>query len=233
MLANQQVLTEQIAYYRARAGEYDQWFLRQGRYDRGSEINQRWHDQVQIVREALDLFRPTGDVLELACGTGLWTQQLAKHADHLTAVDASSECLDICRSRLVHPNLDYVEADLFNWSVPRRFDSVFFAFWLSHVPHEQFDSFWRLVRAALKPGGRVFFVDSLPHTESRAKDHAPADPAGTVQTRRLNDGREFRVVKIFYEPARLDERLREMGFTPVIQRTEEFFIYGSARETII
>jgi hypothetical protein len=32
--AHDDLLQEELAYYRARAGEYDEWFLRQGRYDR-------------------------------------------------------------------------------------------------------------------------------------------------------------------------------------------------------
>src|SRR5579884_3468249 len=87
------LLQQQIAYYRARAGEYDEWFLRQGRYDRGPGLNARWFAEVDEVRRALDAFAPAGSVLELAAGTGLWTEQLARHAARLTAVDSSPEAL--------------------------------------------------------------------------------------------------------------------------------------------
>jgi len=72
----QRRIEEQIEYYRARSGEYDEWFLRQGRYDRGPALNEAWFREVRAVRAALDTFRPTGNLLELACGTGLWTEQL-------------------------------------------------------------------------------------------------------------------------------------------------------------
>lgn len=75
-MTDEDILAEQIAYYRARAGEYDQWFRRQGRYDRGAELNARWHAEAGQVRQALDRFAPAGRVLELACGTGLWTARL-------------------------------------------------------------------------------------------------------------------------------------------------------------
>ena len=64
------LLQDQIVYYQARAAEYDQWFLRQGRYDRGAELNQQWFQEVAQVRQALDQFKPHGRILELACGTG-------------------------------------------------------------------------------------------------------------------------------------------------------------------
>jgi hypothetical protein len=59
------LLREQIAYYQARAGEYDEWFFRRGRYDRGPELNGRWFNEVDILRRALGSFKPAGDILEL------------------------------------------------------------------------------------------------------------------------------------------------------------------------
>ena len=64
---------EQLTYYRARAAEYDEWFLRRGRYDRGDEHRRLWFDEVAAVEAALIDAHPAGDILELACGTGLWT----------------------------------------------------------------------------------------------------------------------------------------------------------------
>src|SRR5437588_5303628 len=91
---------EQIAYYRARAREYDSWWRREGRYDRGPEANARWFEEVHEVETALERFRPMGDVLELACGTGLWTRHLVRYAAHLTAVDAAEEVLAMNRARV-------------------------------------------------------------------------------------------------------------------------------------
>src|SRR4029453_6237104 len=87
------MLSEQVAYYRARAGEYDDWFLRRDRYDRGPELNRLWFDEVEQVRQALHAFKPAGDVLELASGTGLWTEQLLRYGEvgAITAVDAAAE----------------------------------------------------------------------------------------------------------------------------------------------
>src|SRR6188508_1532178 len=102
------LLAEQIAYYRARAAEYDEWFLRQGRYDHGPALNQQWFDEAQEVRLALEQFRPAGRVLELACGTGLWTQHLVRFADSVTAVDSAPEMLALNRERLGEGRVQYV-----------------------------------------------------------------------------------------------------------------------------
>ena len=73
-------LREQLDYYGARASEYDQWWLRQGRYDRGAELNARWFAEAAEVELALKVFQPVGHILELACGTGIWTEKLLPSA---------------------------------------------------------------------------------------------------------------------------------------------------------
>ncbi len=69
------LLAEQARYYRERAGEYDDWWFRRGRYDRGADANARWFADAAEVEDALERFQPSGQVLELACGTGLWTRR--------------------------------------------------------------------------------------------------------------------------------------------------------------
>lgn len=221
------LLREQREYYRARANEYDEWFLRQGGYDRGPEMNARWFAEVDTVASALDDFRPTGEVLELACGTGLWTSRLVSRAAHLTAVDAAPEVLALNRNRLGSAPVTYVQADLFAWEPPvNQFDVVFFGFWLSHVPPDRFDSFWELLRRALRPTGRFFFIDSRDEPCSTALDQQPADRTANVTARTLNDGRKFEIYKIFYEPDELKARLAHIGWSAEIRQTSTYFIYG-------
>jgi demethylmenaquinone methyltransferase/2-methoxy-6-polyprenyl-1,4-benzoquinol methylase len=225
------LLEGQLAYYRARAGEYDEWFLRTGRYDRGPEWNRRWFSELEQVRRELEEFGPAGEVLELACGTGLWTVELARHAAGITAVDASPEVLGINRSRLREARPEtpvrYVLADLFDWSPEENaYDAVFFGFWLSHVPPERFAAFWELIRSALRPGGRVFFVDSLGPEAPEEKRRQGWTPQDHTMLRQLNDGREFRIVKVFYDPTDLEARLAGMGWRFSVRTTENSLLYG-------
>src|SRR5687768_17469150 len=119
-------LREQLEYYRARAAEYDQWWLRQGRYDRGPDTNAQWFAEAAMVSSALKEFRPAGRILELACGTGLWTEQLLPDASHVTVVDGSPEMLGITAHRLRSPLVTTIEADIFQWQPTGQFDVVFF-----------------------------------------------------------------------------------------------------------
>ena len=221
-----QLLTEQVSYYRARAPEYDEWFLREGRYDRGPEHRAAWFGELAIVETALRESVRESEVLELACGTGLWTQHLAEDNTRVVAVDTSPEAIAINRGRIQANNVEYRIADIFSWVPTRTFDAVFFGFWLSHVPPGQFDPFWAMVRTALKPGGSAFFVDSLLDQSSTARDHEWLDDSGVVR-RRLNDGREFRIVKVFHDPVALERRLLEAGWRGWVRSTGRFFLYGS------
>lgn len=188
-------LAEQREYYRHRAPEYDQWWQRQGQYSLDPQATRDWFADIDEVTAALDAFAPAGDVLEYAAGTGWWTQRLTRHARHVTAVDASTETLALNRQRTAATgNVTYLQADIFSWAPPpAAFDTVFFAYWLSHVPEDRLAGFWRTVASALRPGGRVFLIDSYRH----------ARLAGDRQQRRLNDGRTFEIVKRYWQPDEL------------------------------
>jgi len=223
------ILHQQIEYYRARAGEYDQWWFRTGRYDRGPEFNGQWHGEVAAVEGALDAWlavRRPQNVLELACGTGLFTRRLAPRVPRVTAVDASPEVIAINRSRVTADNVEYVEADLFSWRPVQRYDAVFFSFWLSHVPDERFATFWKTVAGALAPGAAAYLIDSAFDPTSTAKDHVLTRRDEGVVTRKLNDGREFRIVKLFYRPEELAAKLSTLGWCAEIQHTKHYFIHG-------
>jgi len=227
------ILRDQIDYYRARAGEYDEWWFRTGRYDRGVQLNARWQAEAESVEAALDAWlaaRAPATLLELACGTGLFTRHLARRVARITAVDASPEVLALNRERIADAgHIEYVEADLFSWRSGERYDVVFFSFWLSHVPAARFAAFWDGVAAALKPGGAAYLIDSAFDPSSMAKDHAvPRSETGIV-ARKLNDGREFHIVKHFWEPQALETRLGELGWSAAIAQTPNYFIHGSAR----
>lgn len=138
------LLAEQLGYYRARAGEYDRWFRREGRYDRGADARAAWFAEIGEVRAALGELPIDGcDVAELAAGTGIWTEALAARAAHVTAVDASPEMIAENRRKLGPRagRVTYVAAGLFQWHPGRTWDAVVFCFWISHVPQARLDGF--------------------------------------------------------------------------------------------
>jgi len=219
-------LNDMKDYYRARANEYDEWFYRRGRYDRGPEGNARWFAEADEVFAALDALGMEGDILELAAGTGIWTEHLVRTARSITVVDASPEMMAINRARVASERVSYLQADLFTWQPVRTYDAVCFCFWISHVPTERLDAFLNTVAAALREGGEVFFVDGRRELTSTAIDHQLPETDTQLMTRRLNDGREFKIVKNFYEPAMLATRSAAVGLNITVRETQTYFIYG-------
>jgi demethylmenaquinone methyltransferase/2-methoxy-6-polyprenyl-1,4-benzoquinol methylase len=115
------------------------------------------------------------------------------------------------------------------WEEPdRQVDSVFTGFWLSHVRRDRLPQFLAIAKRWLKPGGLFAFIDSRPDPESGARDHPQVDE-DEVALRRLADGREFHIPKVFYEPETLEAALRGAGFGEVeVRTTERFFLMGRA-----
>ena len=223
------ILDEQMAYYRARAAEYDEWFYRRGRYDRSPETNARWFVELEEVFAAIDALSLSGDLLELAPGTGIWTERLLGTTTTITAVDASPEMVELNRARVASERVTYILADLFTWQPDRTYDAVFFGFWISHIPTERLDAFLRMAASALRPGGKVFFVDGRREPTSTASDHRLPEVGAQVMTRRLNDGREFQIFKNFYDPEALAARCRAAGFDIEVRETATYFLYGTGR----
>lgn len=225
------LLKDQLAYYEARAAEYDQWFLRQGRYDRGAQLNRLWFDEVAQVQAALGNAYAGGDVLELACGTGLWTRQLVESARSITVIDGSSEMLAMHQRRIESPKIHRVQSDLFAWTPTSLYDFVFFGFWVSHVPSDRLIRFLSAVRQALRPEGRVFLVDSKYAETSTARDHHLAERDLGVQQRRLNDGRTYQIVKIFWRPEELIQHMNAAGLEVEVHVTDNYFIHACGSRT--
>ncbi len=221
------VLAEMAEYYRVRAAEYDEWWERTGRYDHGAADNARWFAEAQTAYNALDALAVRGDVLELAPGTGIWTRRIVGDASSVTAVDASDEMIALNRATVADRRVRYITADLFAWRPDRRYDAVVFGFWISHVPSDRLDGFLQTVADALVPGGKVFFVDGRREPKTTATDHALPDIGEQVMTRKLNDGRSYRIIKNFYDPAALVARCATHGLDVVVRETPTYFLYGS------
>lgn len=219
---------EMHAYYAARAPEYDDWYLRRGRYSRGPARDLAWHAELDAATTWLDGQPLSGALVELAAGTGWWSPLLADKGD-LSLYDTSPETLDRARERLVAHGLRAHLHVRDAWAEPdREVDGVFCGFWLSHVRDERLGDFLALVARWLLPGGRFAFIDSLPDPESGAVDQDPVAVDG-ISRRRLADGREFRVVKVHRTADALADALRRAGFVdPAVTATTRFFVMGTA-----
>ena len=102
-----------------------------------------------------------------------------------------------------------------------------FGFFLSHVPPDRAGAFWDRLRSWLAPGGRVWFCDDVAGPDRPySGDTVAGVPIANVRT--LEVGRSFEIVKVFWHPADLMSRLRELGWRSSVRATGEFFLVGEA-----
>jgi ubiquinone/menaquinone biosynthesis C-methylase UbiE len=219
---------EMVAYYEARAGEYDDWYLRRGRFARGPIHDAAWNAELDMAGRWLDDLPISGEIVELAAGTGWWSPLLASKGE-LWLYDAAEAPLERARERLLAHGLRAHIHLRDAWAEPdREVDAVVLGFWLSHVERARTHEFLALARRWLKPGGTIAIIDSLPDPQSGAADHSPV--TGDLATRRLDDGREFTIVKVYRDAAELDGALSAAGFRNVRTTTSgRFFVLGTAQ----
>ena len=96
-------------------------------------------------------------VLELGCGTGYFTQELARSGADVTAIDVSPELLEIARSNCSAPNVRY---QIENASALSYSDAVFDSVVGSSVLHHlEIKEALRDIYRVLKPGGTIYFTE--------------------------------------------------------------------------
>jgi ubiquinone/menaquinone biosynthesis C-methylase UbiE len=212
----QRKLSPMQTYYAARAGEYDAVYEKPERQADLRRIEQ-WLPSVLHGQR----------ILEIACGTGYWTQFLAPVASFIVAIDSAQETLQIARQRVPAGNVSFAVGDAY---APKRedgpFSAAFAGFWLSHVPRERQAEFLTSLNAALEPGARVVFLDNRFVEGSSSAVSEPDEHGNTYQTRTLGDGSTHRVIKNFPSEAQLHELTDGgVGHSPRYSRWPYFWAF--------
>ncbi|TWJ22631.1 hypothetical protein [Micromonospora endolithica] len=88
---------------------------------------------------------------------------------------------------------------------------MFFAFWLSHVPPTRLPDFWNTVATALAPGGKAVFIDDGPAVAD--SEEVLANQPTPAVLRRLDDGSQYRIVKVFRDAQTLTDVLTALGWS--------------------
>jgi ubiquinone/menaquinone biosynthesis C-methylase UbiE len=194
------VNTDLIDYYRERATEYEKIYTkpeRQADLQEASRILQR------IFQEK--------NVFEIACGTGFWTERLAKTASSIVATDINISVLEIAKSKVyAPPTVTFEQADLFQLPIPaQRYKNLFGGFIWSHIPIQEIDIFLETLCRQIEPGGTIVFMDNN-YVEGSNLPITYSDELGnTYQTRQLENGTMYEVLKNFPDHAFITRRLQK------------------------
>jgi demethylmenaquinone methyltransferase/2-methoxy-6-polyprenyl-1,4-benzoquinol methylase len=166
-------------------------------------------------------------MLEVACGTGYWTQVMAESADGVLACDIAEEVLTLARARLQHGAVRFLKGDAFDLtSIAGLFDAAFAGFWWSHVPVDRLQSFLAQLHGRLQPGARVLFLDNR-YVEGNSTPIARRDPDGnTYQHRFLSNGASYEVLKNFPTHGEVERHLVMAGAKAIEIVELEYYWYA-------
>jgi demethylmenaquinone methyltransferase/2-methoxy-6-polyprenyl-1,4-benzoquinol methylase len=203
------------SYYAARAAEYDRIYLKPER---------------QTDLRAIERWLPPkfagARVIEVACGTGYWTQFIAPLAARVLALDAALETIGIAQTRVPEGKVEFVVGDAY--ALPQhvgQFNAAFAGFWISHVPKTRQREFLLGLAARLEPGARVVFLDNR-YVEGNSSPVTASDAEGnTFQTRQLDDGSTYQVLKNFPSEAQLLDIVAGLGERPVFTTWQYYWAF--------
>ncbi len=165
-------------------------------------------------------------VLEVACGTGFWSQFIAHTAARLVASDADPAPLDRARQRGLVEAIEWTCADAYN--LPNslgKFDAAFAGLWFSHVPIERRSEFLSGLHRLLTPGARVILLDNS-MIQCVEYPIAETDAFGnTYQHRQLKDGSIHRVLKNFPREAELHALITGFAREASYRELDNFWLF--------
>jgi 2-polyprenyl-3-methyl-5-hydroxy-6-metoxy-1,4-benzoquinol methylase len=178
---------EIIRYYKERANEYE-------------EIYQKAERQ-RDLSSASDILKEVffgKDVIEIACGTGYWTERIAVTAASVHAIDINQSMIDVARTKSYkNPNVSFEVIDLFAFQPTQKYDALFGGFIWSHIQVEQLDNFIETCTKMVKKGGCITFMDNN-YVPGSSSSIARRDTGGnTYQTRILKNGEQYEILKNF------------------------------------
>lgn len=176
-----------VAYYKERAREYENIYLKRERQDdlRGATL---------ILQELFE----DKTIIEIACGTGYWTEKIAQRAKHIFASDINEAVLEVARQKgIPAEKVSFSVGDIYSLAPGSECDGLFGGFIWSHISLQRLDAFIDTVNKAVGPGGRIVFMDNNYVAGSSTPIGRTDEDGNTFQTRQLSDGSQHEVLKNF------------------------------------
>jgi len=194
-------------YYADRAAEYDLIYQKP----------ERQADLRKMEKMVGDKFKGL-DVLEIACGTGYWTQFISKRARSILAIDNNVEMMNIAVNRGYGKcKVLFKEADAYSLQgVSGNFNAGFCGFWYSHVPITRIAGFLKLFHSHLLSGSKVIMIDNLFVPGSSTPISRQDGDGNTYQKRKLDNGTEYEIMKNFPGLKNLEDDLSDFTAKPEI-----------------
>lgn len=186
----------QTEYYNRRASEYEQIYYRDNP-PRRKEIDDEAKHLKELAQNRL--------ILDIACGTGYWTQIMSLTAKEIIATDLSDEMINMAKLKEYHCPISFLQADLN--ALPfktKKFELITLGFWFSHHPRQKYEQLFNNLIPLLSPGGQIWMIDNNPPAEGPKMESCGVDEFGNNYKRRyLDNGEEYVILKNYFELSEL------------------------------
>lgn len=202
-------------YYAKRAAVYEQVY---DKPERQHELEWLRHRVPEILRGRT--------VLEVACGTGYWTQFIAREAAKVYACDINDAVLEIAREKPIPPSrASFFKADAVTLDgAPGGCDGAFAGFWWSHVKKSDLAKFVQNLASKLVPGAVVAILDNR-YAEGSSTAISRRDAEGnTYQIRHLPNGEEYEVLKNFPTAEELADAVRPVAREAALETVTYYWL---------
>ena len=179
--------SEIITYYKDRAKEYEKIYSKP----------ERQNDLLVAEKILQDTFADK-DILEIACGTGYWTQKISITSKSILAIDINDAVIEIARSKTYSPGeVSFQTADIFNLTFAAKHKYLFGGFIWSHIKLEDLNNFICKVHSIVEDHGTIVFMDNNYVAGSNLPVTQIDNLGNTYQTRTLENGTAHKVLKNF------------------------------------
>lgn len=179
-----------VKYYNARAAEYEQIYYRD---DSARQV------ELAAARSRLSGIVKDKRVLELASGTGYWTQVMSHSANEIVALDLSPKMIEEARKKEYACPVKFMEADLDKFPLEgEEFDIVILGFWFSHQPKQDYEMFLKNIGKPLSPGGKIWMIDNNLPAEGDSNSVRTDKFGNHFKRRYLDSGEEHVILKNYF-----------------------------------
>jgi len=204
-------------YYASRAREYERIYAKPER-----------QADLRILEERIPAYLRSRSVIEVACGTGYWTQHIARTASRILATDLTEETLEVARSKnLPESKVRFAIADAYDLPAANGpFEGAYAGFWWSHLRHSECRPFLASLQPCLAPGAVVVLMDNL-YVAGSSTPIARTDAEGNSwQERKLDDGSTHEVLKNFPTESELVRQVEGFGVNCRYTALEYYWLFA-------
>jgi len=203
-----------VGYYADRACEYERIYQKPER-----------QADLRTLRSFVEHIFAATDVLEIACGTGYWTEILARSARSVVASDINEEALAVARSKRYAQTVTFQREDAYALPLfSQRFTAGLSAFWWSHIPKAKLSVFLRGFHRVFSPGARIVFIDNRYVHGSSTPVSYTDEHGNTYQMRRLDNGSTHEVLKNFPSEPDLRAAVEDLASDVEVELLQYYWI---------